>query len=133
MNAQKSQESQLPVGVGLDVKSENTEEQKPGQKRRVQIFQDSEQKDKKPKARPLTAEEKILKKKTQGKFIDSFTYIFTELNATTRWMADSAFTTYFGKPAFHPYGKGNVNPANPALKMLTHNINACTGRQKAEY
>ena len=29
---------------------------------------------------------------------------------TTRWLPDSAFTTYFGKPAFHAYGKGNVNP-----------------------
>jgi hypothetical protein len=48
-------------------------------------------------------------------------------------MADSSFTTYFGKPAFHPYGKGNVNPATPASKMLSHNINACTGKQKAEY
>lgn len=28
----------------------------------------------------------------------------------TRWLPDSAFTTYFGKPAFHAYGKGNVNP-----------------------
>jgi hypothetical protein len=33
-----------------------------------------------------------------------------ELNSTTRWLPDSAFTTYFGKPAFHLYGKGNVNP-----------------------
>ena len=29
---------------------------------------------------------------------------------TTRWLADSSFTTYFGKPPFHAYGKGNVNP-----------------------
>ena len=34
-----------------------------------------------------------------------------ELNSTTRWLPDSAFTTYFGKPAFHLYGKGNTNPA----------------------
>jgi len=33
------------------------------------------------------------------------------LNSTTRWLPDSAFTTYFGKPAFHLYGKGNTNPA----------------------
>jgi hypothetical protein len=27
-----------------------------------------------------------------------------------RLLADSAFTTYFGKPAFHTYGNGNRNP-----------------------
>ena len=56
-----------------------------------------------------------------------------EINATTRWLADSAFTTYFGKPAFHAYGKGNVNPVHPAQKLLTHNINPATGRQKQEF
>jgi hypothetical protein len=28
-----------------------------------------------------------------------------------RLMADSALTTYFGKPAFHAYGNRNINPA----------------------
>ena len=58
---------------------------------------------------------------------------FLEINATTRWLADSAFTTYFGKPAFHAYGKGNVNPSNPTQKLLSHNINACSGKQKAAF
>jgi hypothetical protein len=51
-----------------------------------------------------------------------------EINATTRWLADTSFTTYFGKPAFHAYGKGNVNPTNETSKFLTHNINACSNR-----
>jgi len=55
---------------------------------------------KKTKTRPLTAQEKALHKKE------------AEVNATTRWLADSAFTTYFGKPAFHPYGRGNVAPTS---------------------
>lgn len=50
---------------------------------------------------------------------------------TTRWLPDSAFTTYFGKPAFHAYGKGNVNPTvggvNYGHNLLTHNINAECG------
>lgn len=75
----------------------------------------------KKKQRPLTAQEKALKKKT------------SDFNATTRWLADSSFTTYFGKPAFHAYGKGNVKPANPAYKMLTHNINGCTGKQSTQF
>jgi len=69
----------------------------------------------------LTAEEKALKVKT------------AEINATTRWLADSSFTTYFGKPAFHAYGKGNVRPTNEHQKFLTHNINGVTGKQKAQY
>jgi len=67
------------------------------EKRRVMIFTEEDSKAKaKKKQRPLTAQEKALKKKT------------SDFNATTRWLADSSFTTYFGKPAFHAYGKGNV-------------------------
>ena len=33
-----------------------------------------------------------------------------EIKSTSRWLPDSAMTTYFGKPAFHPYGNGNVKP-----------------------
>ena len=68
--------------------------------RRVQIYNGDLDKPKKKKERPLTAEEKALKVKV------------AQLNATTRWLADSAFTTYYGKPAFHAYGKGNTNPTN---------------------
>lgn len=50
---------------------------------------------------------------------------------TTRWLPDSSFTTYFGKPAFHSYGKGNINPTvggvNYGHNLLTHNINAECG------
>lgn len=52
-------------------------------------------------------------------------------NNTTRWLPDSSFTTYFGKPAFHTYGKGNVQPTvggiNYGQNLLTHNINAECG------
>lgn len=55
----------------------------------------------------------------------------SEFLNTTRWLPDSSFTTYFGKPAFHPYGKGNTNPTNGGVNygqnMLTHNINAECG------
>lgn len=55
----------------------------------------------------------------------------SEFLNTTRWLPDSSFTTYFGKPAFHAYGKGNVNPTmggvNYGHNLLTHNINAECG------
>ena len=53
-----------------------------------------------------------------------------EINNTTRWLPDSAFTTYFGKPAFHAYGKGNTNPTNLNQKYLSHNINPVSGSYK---
>lgn len=89
--------------------------------RRVMIMQEDDSVPKKKKERPLTADEKALKKK------------ISEINSTTRWLADSAFTTYFGKPAFHAYGKGNVNPTNQTQAYLTHNINGVSGKQKAKY
>lgn len=36
----------------------------------------------------------------------------SDFNSTTRWLPDSSFTTYFGKPAFHAYGKGNTKTIN---------------------
>ena len=39
---------------------------------------------------------------------------------TTRWLADSSFLTYFGKPPFHPYGRANTNPA---LTRMRHWVN----------
>lgn len=137
-----SGEIKFDMGIGLEGKNSNLnadlrplgskpDEQKPSNEslpqtnaagKRVQIFNDDvDAKPKKKKVRPLTAAEKALKEKTD------------EVNATTRWLADSAFTTYFGKPAFHPYGKGNVNPTNLSQKLLTHNINGATGKVKAQF
>ena len=46
-------------------------------------------------------------------------------------MADSALTTYFGKPAFHTYGNSNIHPAQGGLVygdyLKTHNINPHSG------
>ncbi|MCQ2819176.1 MAG: hypothetical protein MJ252_18080 [archaeon] len=51
---------------------------------------------------------------------------------TTRWLPNSAFTTYFGKPAFENYGYGNTNPVYGGLfygnYMLSHNMNPIDGK-----
>jgi hypothetical protein len=61
----------------------------------------------------------------------------SQFNNTTRWLADSAFTTYFGKPAFHSYGRANNKPTvggiNYGNSMLTHNINAECGDNPPQY
>ena len=50
---------------------------------------------------------------------------------TTRWLPNSAFTTYFGKPASENYGYGNTNPVYGGLfygnYMLSHNMNPIDG------
>jgi len=61
----------------------------------------------------------------------------SEFNNTTRWLPDSSFTTYFGKPAFHAYGKGNVKPVvggvNYGQNLLSHNINPECGNHPPLY
>jgi hypothetical protein len=54
-----------------------------------------------------------------------------------RLLPNSAYTTYFGKPAFHAYGNGNTKPTYGGLNygqyMKTHNINPHSGDNKPEY
>ena len=56
-----------------------------------------------------------------------------KIKATSREFPNSAFATYFGKPPFHAYGQGNVNPPCAAQKLLSHNINCATNKQNAEF
>ena len=55
---------------------------------------------------------------------------------TTRWLPNSSFTTFFGKPAFENYGYGNTNPVYGGLfygnYMLSHNINPVDGENIPE-
>lgn len=60
-----------------------------------------------------------------------------EMKSTSRWLPDSAITTYFGKPAFHPYGNGNTKPTVGGLicgdYLKTHNVNPQSGDNKPEF
>lgn len=56
-----------------------------------------------------------------------------ELKLTSRQLADSAITTYFGKPAFYPYGNGNSDPVLVKDKFKTHNVNPHSGDNKPHY
>ena len=51
-------------------------------------------------------------------------------------LKNSAFTTYFGKPAFENYGYGNTNPVYGGLfygnYMLSHNMNPIDGANHPE-
>ena len=60
-----------------------------------------------------------------------------EVKSTSRWLPDSAITTYFGRPAFHPYGNGNVKPTVGGVVcgdyLKSHNVNPQSGDNKPEF
>lgn len=60
-----------------------------------------------------------------------------DLKLTSRWLPDSALTTFFGKPAFFPYGHANTNPsAGGAVYgqyLKTFNVNPHSGGNKPEF
>lgn len=60
-----------------------------------------------------------------------------KLKETTRWLPDSSFTTYFGKPAFCNYGRGNTNPTYGGLMygsyMNSHNMGPHEGDNNPKY
>ena len=78
------------------------------------------------KKRPQSAKQKAKPDPTRENF-----------KGPTRWLPDSAFTTYFGKPAFHSYGMANINPVNGGniygQYMLSHNINPESGNNLPQY
>lgn len=60
--------------------------------------------------------------------------LYEKLKKNSRWLPDSALTTYYGKPAFHAYGNGNTGgaPGHPTY-LKTHNINPHAGGNKPIY
>jgi hypothetical protein len=60
-----------------------------------------------------------------------------ELHKWARWLPDSAYQSYFGKPAFHAYGKNNTKPTAGGVVygqyMLSHNVNPEHGQNNPKY
>lgn len=60
-----------------------------------------------------------------------------ELHKWARWLPDSAYQSYFGKPAFHCYGRKNTKPTAGGhvygQYMLTHNVNPEHGQNEPKY
>ena len=75
-------------------------------------------------SQPLVEEVRKGPSKSQINKLKKFYY-------STRYLPNSAFTTYFGKPAFENYGNGNINPVYGGLiygnYMLSHNMNPIDG------
>ena len=55
----------------------------------------------------------------------------------TKFLPNSAFTTYYGKPAFENYGRGNIRPANGGViygnYLKTHNVNPHRGSKNPQF
>lgn len=79
-------------------------------------------------AKRQTTEEKIEKNKEPT--ISQINRLKKFYN-TTRWLPNSSFTTFLGRPAFENYGYGNTKPVYGGLfygnYMLSHNINPVDG------
>ena len=54
-----------------------------------------------------------------------------QFKQTTRWIPNSSFTTYFGKPPFENYGRGNTKPIEGGLVygtyLYSHNVHPHRG------
>jgi len=72
-------------------------------------------------------EKKALKRAKSAKHKKNLEKRINEVKSTSRWLADTAITTYFGRPAFHPYGNGNTKPTVGGVicgdYLKSHNIN----------
>jgi len=57
--------------------------------------------------------------------------LYTQFKQTTRWIPNSSFTTYFGKPPFENYGRGNTHPIDGGLiygtYLYSHNVHPHRG------
>lgn len=89
---------------------------------------------KKKRGRSSKRNSKIRKTQDMHKSMQNRIDRINKFTETTRWLPDSAFTTYFGKPAFHAYGMGNTNPTygGPIYGnyLLSHSINPECGTNK---
>ena len=76
---------------------------------------------------PETDKEKLDRRKTRVK----------KFAEQTKWLPNSAFTTYYGKPAFENYGRGNLKPATGGIiygnYLKTHNVNPHRGTKTPQY
>lgn len=91
------------------------------------------EKPKRPNTSSLTQKEIVLKRSNTANRQERI----NELHKWARWLPDSAYQSYFGKPAFHAYGKNNTNPTVGGVVygqyMLSHNVNPEHGQNNPKY
>ena len=81
----------------------------------------------------MSWKEKALKKSS----VENRKERIDDLHRWARWLPDSAYQSYFGKPAFHTYGMGNTNPTVGGhvygQYLLSHNVNPEHGQNDPKY
>jgi len=80
---------------------------------------------------------KILDPETDKEKLDRRKRRVKKFEEQTKWLPNSAFTTYYGKPAFENYGRGNLRPATGGIiygnYLKTHNVNPHRGAKTPQY
>ena len=61
-----------------------------------------------------------LQKKSNKNLSKRYFFIHFQFKQTTRWIPNSSFMTYFGKPPFENYGRGNTKPIDGGLVYGTY-------------
>ena len=73
----------------------------------------------------------------QEKLIEKVQLLSIQFKQTTRWIPNSAFTTYFGKPPFENYGRGNTKPVDGGLVygtyLYSHNVHPHRGKNQPHH
>lgn len=87
----------------------------------------------KKRAQSMSWKDQMLKRSSQANRQERI----DELHKWARWLPDSAYQSYFGKPAWHAYGKNNTNPTVGGhvygQYMLSHNVNPEHGENNPKY
>ena len=120
----EKQSSEEQKGDNIDLKFEKKKVKEEENTSNVKQIESGK---KKKLRRSKKAQKKTKREKQVEKLVEKF-------RQESRWLPDSAFQTYFGKPAFAVYGNGNTNPVFGGTMygnyLKTHNINPQRGANK---
>lgn len=111
----------------------NIEQKRQENEKRNEENQKQQAEKAKVKRRPKTSKKKIFPPNPDKEEINRI----KKFNEQTRWLPNSAFQTYYGKPAFENYGMGNTHPIWGGLGygdyLKSFNINPQRGDNKPAY
>ena len=100
-------------------------------------FKEEDREDKENRRLQRLEEKRTLKRAQSAKHKKNMDKRLNEIKSTSRWLPDSGITTYFGRPAFHPYGNGNTAPTVGGVVfgdyLKSHNVNPQSGDNKPEF
>ena len=135
--AQQKEQEQMET-LSNQILSDRTMSNGPQNRLKLEIEERKKEEQSKKEIEQAKRDAAIKKKRAQSaKQLKNIQHKIQEMKHVSRWLPDSAITTYFGKPAFHPYGNGNTDPTVGGTVygqyMKTHNINPQSGDNHPEF